>query len=129
MATVGDESNIPIDGCGVSLATIGGGAAVELFNIELAKVLNNIVDENTDPEAMREVVLKVKLKPDSDRDSAKVQISAQAKLAPINSFSTNFFIGKNRGKGIAQEHNPKQAKFVFEKPEITAVAPKEAIVQ
>lgn len=100
----------------VSLSTLGNGAAVELFQAELQKVLDNIVDENTKPTAVREVTLKVKIKPSEDRDYGEVSISCVAKLAPLAPFGTNFFIGKHRGKGVAQEHNPKQAKL-FEKDE------------
>lgn len=99
----------------VSLANLGGGAAIELFNEELQKVLDNIVDENTKPTAVREVALKVKIKPAEDRDYGDVHISCTSKLAPIAPYPTNFFIGKERGKGVAQEHNPKQSKLF--KPE------------
>ena len=95
----------------VNLSTLGGGAAVQLFQAELQKVLDNIVDENTKPDAVREVTLKVKIKPDVDRDYGQVSISCTSRLAPMAPFGTNFFIGKQRGKGVAQEHNPKQAKL------------------
>ena len=32
----------------VSLATVGGGAAIERFDIALQQVINNILDVNTD---------------------------------------------------------------------------------
>ena len=106
----------------VSLSTLGGGAAVQLFQAELQKVLDNIVDENTKPDAMREVTLKVKIKPDVDRDYGQVSISCVSKLAPMAPFGTNFFIGKQRGKGVAREHNPKQAGL-FEKDAPLAAVP------
>jgi hypothetical protein len=109
----------------VSISSLGGGAAVQLFQVELQKVLDNIVDENTKPDAMREVTLKVKIKPDPDRDYAQVAISCTSKLAPMAPFGTNFFIGKQRGKGVAQEHNPKQ-KGLFAEPESpVSVVPKQ----
>jgi hypothetical protein len=104
----------------VTLATLGSGAAIELFNIELQKALDNIVDENTPPTALREVWLKVKIKPEEDRNYGKVEITAGAKLAPINSFSTNFFIGKKQGKGIAKEDHRKQPKL-FEEPKLATI--------
>lgn len=101
----------------VSLSTLGNGAAVQLFQVELQKVLDNIVDENTNPKAIREVTLKVKVKPDEDRDYGQVSISCTSKLAPMAPFGTNFFIGKRGRQGVAQEHNPKQAKlFESDKP-------------
>jgi hypothetical protein len=52
----------------VSLQNLGGGAAIELFDLELQKVLENISDENTRPAVVREITLKVKIKPGDDRD-------------------------------------------------------------
>lgn len=42
----------------VSLDTLGGGAAVERFNYELSRVLENILDLNTNPTAGRQVQLR-----------------------------------------------------------------------
>lgn len=92
----------------ISLANLGKGAAIELFDFELQNVLNNIVDENTKPDAVREVTLKCKIKPDSDREWGAVEITATSKLAAVNSYPTQIIIGKERGQGRATEHNPKQ---------------------
>jgi hypothetical protein len=92
----------------VSLESLGNGAAVELFSDALGKVLNNIVDINTDPKAVREVTLKVKIKPNEDREVGQVQISTATKLAPIKSVDTVVFIGRRGGQAIAVESNPKQ---------------------
>jgi hypothetical protein len=99
----------------VSLENLGSGAATELFNLELQRVLENISDENTKPTAMREVTLKVKIKPGEDRDYGDVEISCVAKLAPVKPFPTNIFIGRHLGRTVATEHSPKQAKL-FETP-------------
>ena len=64
----------------LSLANLGGGAAVEKFDTELQKVLDNIADPNTVENAGREVTLKVKIKP-KERDYAKVQILCGSKPA------------------------------------------------
>jgi hypothetical protein len=106
----------------VSLTTLGDGAAIELFQVELQKALDNIVDENTRPTAVREVILKVRIKPSGDRDYGEVSVSCVSKLAPLSPFGTNFFIGKHRGKGVALEHNPKQA-ILFDKDEGLKVLP------
>jgi hypothetical protein len=74
----------------VSLENLGGGAgkdtsaAIELFNAEFQRVLDNIADENTKPTAAREVNLKIKIKPDEDRELCKVEIHANSKLAPVH---------------------------------------------
>jgi len=53
----------------VSLASLCKGAAIERFDDELKKVLENMMDVNTGV-GPREIVLKVRLKPNDDRTSA-----------------------------------------------------------
>lgn len=97
----------------VSLDTLGNGAAMEMFGDELQRVLDNIIDPNTDPKAIREVTLKVKIKPDEDREMGNVTIATASKLAPVKSVDTIVFIGQVEGKAIATERNPKQPAFEF----------------
>jgi len=99
----------------LSLANLGAGAAIERFDDELQAVLNNIADPNAAEKAAREVVLKVKIKPE-DRNYAKIEIVCASKLAPAESYATNIYIGADvRGRAEAFEHNPEQLKFDFER--------------
>ena len=95
----------------VSLETIGGGAAIEKFDDELQRVADNIIDPNTDPKAVREVTLKIKIKPDAEREWGSVTISATSKLAPMQPYPTQVILGKRGGKGVMVEYNPKQMKL------------------
>ena len=97
----------------VTLATLRGGAAVEMFDYELQRVLDNILDINTTLTA-REVVLKVKIKPDDDRSIGSVEISCGAKLAAPKPCTSRFYLGKDRGKAVAFEHNPEQLRMDLE---------------
>lgn len=65
----------------VTLVNLNNGAAVELFDLELRRVIENIEDENVKPDAVREITLKVTIKPNEDRDLAAVAISCKSKLA------------------------------------------------
>jgi len=67
----------------VSIKNINSGAITELFNAELPKVLENIADDNTKPDAPREIRLIIKIKPTKDRAQAATEISVVTKLAPI----------------------------------------------
>ena len=87
----------------VSLLNLKGGAAVELFEIELNRVLLNILDPNTRPEAVREIVMKVKIKPDADRFVSQVSIECSSKLSSISSLSTQFVIDRQGGVIEARE--------------------------
>jgi hypothetical protein len=95
----------------VSLATLKNGAAIELFDEELRKVLENIADINTSPTAKREVLLKVSFKPLSDqREDISVDIAVNAKLQPIKPTATTIYPS---GLGMAVERNPRQPRFQF----------------
>lgn len=91
-----------------SLRSLGGGAAVELFDVELRKALENIGDPNTKADAPRVVMLKVKITPNEERSAATVAISAGSKLAEYKPFGTVFFLGTDGDEVQAYENNPKQ---------------------
>jgi hypothetical protein len=93
----------------ITLGNLGGGAAVEKFEDELAKVIENILDPNTDAQAKRGIRLDVKIVPNCDRTFGKIEIVAQAKLAPAVAYETQAFFGKAKsGDPVAYEDNPRQ---------------------
>lgn len=103
----------------VSLENLGSGAAVELFDDARQKVLANINDPNTKAQVVREITLKVKIKPISDqRDVATVEMQAIPKLAPVNPCQTSIAIGKTiNGDVEAREwSNPQPDMFAGESP-------------
>ena len=98
----------------LSLINIGGGAAVEKFDVELQKVLDNIADPNSVETAPRSITLKVTFKP-KERTYTKIGISCKSALAEDDHYSTNAYIGASvNGKAEAYEHNPEQMKLAFE---------------
>lgn len=109
-----------------SLLTLARGAAIEQFDDELQRVLNNIVDPNT-KEGVREVNLKVKIKPDANRVTGAVEIICTSKTQPAHPCSTMFYIGKQGGKGVAFEHNPEQLNMPYLAP--TAIDGGKAVSQ
>jgi hypothetical protein len=109
----------------VTLSSLADGAALELFQNELGRVVENILDPNTDPEAARKVVLEVRIKPQEDREQADVEVKVKATLAGIRGARTRFFLGRDHGQCVAIESNPKQQKL-FQTPEIPATAPARA---
>lgn len=67
----------------VTVETISGGAAIERLNLELGRVLKNIADKNTNPKTIREINLKIKIRPSEDRSLGEVSIQGTSKLAPV----------------------------------------------
>jgi len=95
----------------VTLENVGNGAAVELFNRELEKVMANILDPNTDHKK-RKIVLTLEVTPaPNDRTFTTTAIHCKSTLSPANTFQSRMFIGYG-GKGnkelIAFESDPDQ---------------------
>lgn len=65
-----------------SLRTIASGALEERFADELQKVIANIYDDATDPEAKRTITIKIEVLPDETRQMAVVKVVTSSKLAP-----------------------------------------------
>lgn len=107
---------------GVTLDTIGGGALMELFDAELARILSNITDPNTDTTTKRVMTLTIKFKPNRDRDVADVELQCGTKLAGIQTVNTQLFMGKHKGKLIAVENDPRQSNLFDRDRDLAAVA-------
>ncbi len=93
----------------VTLDTLGGdGFLEEVFQEEWEKLLANIGDPNTKPDAARELRLTIKVKPSKQRDIAKVSIEPTLKLAPIAAKESHVMFGFDGEKVTAYSSNPKQ---------------------
>ena len=109
---------------GVTIDTIGGGALTELFAVELARILANIADPNTDISAKRSMKIEITFKPNRDRDVVDTEISCGSKLAGIMTVSTQLYMGRHQGKLVAIESDPRQAQlFDDRRSPLSAVAP------
>jgi hypothetical protein len=96
----------------LELATLAGGAAQEKFEDELFKVMENILDVNTSEKAVREVTLKLKIRPNNTRTASCVEIICSSKLAPQVAFETQIFHGKNaKGEIKIAEQDLRQMGF------------------
>lgn len=97
----------------VSLNSLANGGVQEVFDYELSKVLDNIMDPNTTEKA-REINIKVKVKPNKERDYCDVSIDCTSKLAQVDSILTHLYVGKTPAGIMAVEHNPQQMKLDME---------------
>ena len=90
----------PID----SLDDLMDGGVRERFKTELDKVWNNVYDPNTDPEKTREIILRVKITPNQQRDSANFRVDVTSKLAPMESLQQTVLLSlTGSGQIIATE--------------------------
>jgi hypothetical protein len=105
----------------VSLQTLNGGAVIDLFNVEYEKLLANVNDENTKPEATRSIKIELKVKPEKTRRVATVQISVASSLAPIKPAETVIFFDTDKGELAAFEDDPKQQSLDFKSGAVGAI--------
>lgn len=95
----------------VGLENLGQTAAIELFNDELGRVLENILDPNTDAKTVRTLTLQIKIKPDENREFGPTVIEIKSKLASPKGVGTVMYFGRVAGKAIARERNPRQPEL------------------
>lgn len=116
----------------VNLINLGNGTAVERFDHELQKVLNNIKDVNTDAKKSRSVSLKVTFLPHGDRSGMQVIVDCSSKLAtvPAAEAGTIFILKNKEGDLQAYSHDIRQEEL-FSEPEedkSEGVAPAENVL-
>ena len=92
----------------LSIATLRRGAAIELVDDALERILENINDPNTDAEEMRRVTLTVKVKPDRKREMMGIEVSISSKLAQPVAFSGTAYLIHTRDGLRAVENDPRQ---------------------
>lgn len=92
----------------VTLETLAGGAAVELFQHQLDRVVQNILDPNMPAKAKRHVTLRLTIQPDEERGMGEAHVTCEAKLAGPRGASTMLYFGRKQGRAVAVENDPRQ---------------------
>ncbi len=94
----------------LTLANLGE-QAQEAFQRELDKVLENVLDPNTDATAKRKVTLTLVIAPTKARDSAAIAVRAESRLAPFEADTRVAGIGRIGGKAVAVPHDVNQMQL------------------
>ena len=80
-----------------SILQMARGAIQERVDYEISRIVENILDYNTEACLERKLTLTIKLKPDENRQYIKIAASAASKLAPATPVGTTL--------GIAADSN------------------------
>ena len=99
----------------VTLESLADGAAAELWQSALARVLENIDDPNTDFKAKRAIRLEFEFVANEDRNVGAVGVKCSTKLAGVKGVTTVVYIGRQEGELVAVEQ-PRQEEL-FPKPD------------
>lgn len=86
-----------------SILEMARGAIMEQVNLEVGKVVNNILDPNTDPKKKRSLTLTFEFSPSADRTQVGLKATAKSKLEPNNAIQTALSIGTVSGQVVAME--------------------------
>lgn len=98
----------------VTLANLAQGAAVERFDAELQRVLENIADINTKCKQKRKIVLEVEILPSNDRSVGAVAIKCSSKLAGLDIVDHTVQFGMEGKRQAAFQRNDHQGELDFE---------------
>lgn len=91
-----------------SILEMAKGAIMEQSDIEVGKIIQNILDPNTDPVKKRQLTLTVEFAPNADRSQVTIKATAKSKIQPNNAIQTSLYVGANpqTGELIATELVP-----------------------
>lgn len=82
-----------------SILEMSQGAILERVNYEMGKVIDNILDPNTKPDAKRKLTISLVLTPSADRKTITVQTTAKSTLVATDAVTTGLFITSQPGTG------------------------------
>ena len=85
-----------------SILEMAQGAIMEQVNVEVSRIVDNILDPNTDAKKKRQLVLTVDFTPSSDRSAVVVSATAKSKLLPNNAIQTTLYVGADASTGEIQ---------------------------
>lgn len=90
-----------------SILRMASGAIEEKVDYEVSKVIDNILDLNTQPDAKRKIVITLEFKPDAERKHISIAASAKSTLAPTAAVNTAMMITSDgNGEMVVAEMVP-----------------------
>lgn len=90
-----------------SILQMVGGAVQERVDREVSRVVDNILDINTEATAKRKITLTIELKPDKERQFITMAASCKSNLAPVVPVGTTLAItSDSNGEMVIAEMTP-----------------------
>jgi hypothetical protein len=80
----------------ITLSNLYAGGLEEIFNKTVSDVIANIQDPNTEPQAVREINIKIAFKPNANRDAVTYSAEVKSKLVGIAPVGSTLFIHDNK---------------------------------
>lgn len=90
-----------------SVLRMAAGAIEEKVDYEVSRVIDNILDVNTKPDAKRKIVVTLEFSPDAERKHIGLAVTAKSTLVPTAAVSTSMMItADGNGELIVAEMVP-----------------------
>lgn len=77
-----------------SIVQMARGAIEERIDLEMSRMLENVLDPNTKATAKRKLTVTFEIQPDDERKTLSVAATAKSALAPTNPVATALYVGK-----------------------------------
>lgn len=101
----------------VQLSDLNGGSLQERFAYELAKVIENVQDPNTDWEKKRKIQINISMVADENRDQLIFSSEVKSTLAPRKTVTAKVMIDTDGENVYANELKSNQRGQMFFDPE------------
>lgn len=85
-----------------SILQMARGAFQERVDLEMAKVIDNILDPNTKPTQKRKLTLTIEFSPDDERQNIGVGFTVKPTLAPLVPARTTLWVAGENSTGECQ---------------------------
>lgn len=85
-----------------SILLMSRGAFMERVDLEMAKVIDNILDPNTKPTQKRKLTLTIEFSPDDERRNIGVDFTVKNTLAPMVPARTTLWVAGENSTGECQ---------------------------
>ena len=85
-----------------SILQMARGAFQERVDLEMAKVIDNILDPNTKPTQKRKLTLTIEFSPDDERQNIGVGFTVKPTLAPLVPARTTLWVASENSTGECQ---------------------------
>lgn len=82
-----------------SILEMSQGAILERVNYEMGRVVENILDPNTKPDAKRKLTITLVLTPSADRRTINVNTTAKSTLVATDAVTTGLYVTNDPGTG------------------------------
>lgn len=103
----------------VTLDNVAGGVSAELFEREIAKIAENVNDQNTSATAKRKITMTFTFTPDAERREVAVLIEAKAAVAGVRPMKHTLFCGKIDGQATMLGTDPDQMEMDIKTGEVS----------